>query len=470
MMRGLVWLVALGWLSTGLAQERPNIIWITCEDTSPTLGCYGDPHAKTPRLDAFAQEGVRFEKAFSHAPVCAPSRSGLITGQYPTTLGSHHMRSKLTKTPPLFVDELRKAGYFTAWPGKTDFNFDTPKGWVDTVEDWTKKPDLLPKDKPFFAYFNITVSHESQARATEAVKAKRLASLPENLRVDSAKLKLPPYYPDTPIVRENVATHYTTVTLMDAEVGKVLDLIQERGWHKNTVVVFFGDHGWGLPRGKRWPYDSGLRVPMIARWPDRITPVSTNAELTCFLDLAPTALSLAGAKVPEAMPGRVILGEKKQPAPHYLFAARDRMDEAPDRIRSVRGDRFRYVRNYHPEKPYFQWLNYLDEMPIMQEWRRLAFEGKLNDTQKLFMSRTKPKEELYNLETDPYEIKNLANDPQYCKTLAEMSVKLDEWIVKTKDLGEVPEAELIRRGIVRDVLSGEYTERVKKHPKTSPVP
>jgi N-sulfoglucosamine sulfohydrolase len=170
------------------------------------------------------------------------------------------------------------------------------------------------------------------------------------------------------------------------------------------------------------------------------------------------------------MQGRVFLGAKQQPAPKYVFAARDRMDEAPDRIRSVRGERFRYVRNYHPEKPYFQWLLYLDEMPIMQEWRRLAFAGELNETQKLFMSRTKPKEELYDLAQDPHEIRNLATDPAHAETLKTMSKALDDWIVQTKDLGEVTENELIRRGIVKDVLNVEYAERVKKHPKTSPVP
>lgn len=459
------------------AAEKPNFVFITCEDISPNLGCYGDPDAITPNLDKLAKEGTRFTRAFSHAPVCAPSRSGIITGQYPTTLGSHHMRSKLTKTPPLFTDYLRKAGYTVCWPtaggagvGKTDFNFDVPKGWVDETADWTKKPELLKP--PFFAVYNVTVTHESQVRATHFQYAKNTARLKPSERRDPAKVKLPPYFPDTVPVRDCVATYHDNITAMDYVAGDVLKLLDDRKLADNTVVVFYGDHGWGLPRGKRWPYDSGLRVPFIVRWPGQVKPGSVRDDLVCFLDIAPTVLSLAGAEVPAHMQGRVMLGEKVQPAPQFVFGARDRMDETYDRVRTVRGERYRYVRNFEPDLPYFQYSNYMDEMPVMREWRRLAFEGKLNPTQTLFMSRTKPKEELYDLETDPHEIKNLAgnSDAAAQKTRKEMSDALDRWIKDTKDLGEVPEKELIKRGVVRDVLAGEYDQRVKLHPKTPPVP
>jgi N-sulfoglucosamine sulfohydrolase len=459
------------------AETRPNVIFLTCEDSSPNLGCYGDPDAITPNLDRFAKEGARFTRAFTHAPVCAPSRSGLITGMYPTTLGSHHMRSKLTKTPPLFVDDLRKAGYTVCWPtaggggiGKTDFNFDVPQGWVDVTADWTKQPELLKP--PFFAVYNITVTHESQARATKAQYARNTARLKPAERHDPAKVKLPPYYPDTEPVRDCVATYHDNITAMDYAVGDVLKLLDDRKLSENTVVFFFGDHGWGLSRGKRWPYDSGLRVPLLVRWPGKIQPGSVREDLVCFLDLAPTVLSLAGAEIPSHMQGRVMLGEKTQPAPKYLFAARDRMDETYDRIRSVRGERYRYIRNFRPELPYFQYINYMDEMPIMRDWRRLAFAGRLNKTQMLFMSRTKPREELYDLANDPFEINNLAGSEsmEVQQVLREMSTALDQWIVETKDLGAVPEQELIQQGIVRDVLSTEYDPRVKLHPNTPPVP
>jgi uncharacterized sulfatase len=457
------------------AAEKPNIVFITCEDTSPNLGCYGDPDAITPNLDKFAAQGARFTRAFSHAPVCAPSRSGIITGMYPTTMGSHHMRSKLVKAPPLFTDYLKKAGYQIAWPtagggGKTDFNFDPPQGWSDLTADWTKNPAMLRP--PFFAVYNITVTHESQARATHFQYAKNTARLKPAERRDPAKVKLPPYYPDTVPVRDCVATMHDNITAMDYTVGDVLKVLDDNKFSENTIVVFYGDHGAGLSRAKRWPYDSGLRVPFLVRWPGKIKPGSVRNDLVCFLDLAPTVLSIAGAEIPAHMPGRVMLGEKTAPPPNYVFAARDRMDETYDRVRTVRSERYRYVRNFHPELPYMQYINYMDEMPIMREWRRLAFEGKLNKTQMLFMAREKPREELYDLEADPYEVNNLADAESVLlqKVKKEMSDALDQWIKDTKDLGEVPEKELIKRGIVRDLLSKEYDARVKLHPKTPPVP
>ncbi len=463
-------LAALGLAPRLTAADRPNVVLIGSEDISPNLGCYGDPDAITPHLDRLASQGARFTRCFTHAPVCAPSRSGLITGVYPTTLGTLHMRSKLTKTPPLFVDELRKAGYFVAWPGKTDFNFDLPKGWVDTTRDWTKNPDLLPKDRPWLAYINFTVTHESQARAPQAKYEKNVARLKPNERHDRARVKLPPYYPDTPAVRECVGKYHDNITAMDYAVGDVLKLLDDRKWADNTVVIFFGDHGMGLPRGKRWPLDSGTRVPFLVRWPGKIKPGTVRDDLTCFLDVAPTLLALAGAEVPQRMQGRVFLRDKTQPAPKYVFSARDRMDETFDRVRSVRGERYRYVRNFHPELPYMQWLNYLDEMPIQQDWRRLAFAGKLNPVQMQWWAKTKPKEELYDLEADPDEVKNLADSPEHQATLKEMRAALDQWIKDTKDLGEVSEQALIDRGLVRDLLNHEYAERLKLHPKTPPVP
>lgn len=475
----LLALLSLGLLpfASDAAETRPNILFLTCEDTSPNLGCYGDPDALTPNLDKLASQGARFTRAFSHAPVCAPSRSGLITGMYPTTLGSHHMRSKLTKAPPLFVDDLRKAGYTVCWPtaggggiGKTDFNFDPPKGWANVTADWTKQPELLKE--PFFAVYNITVTHESQVRAAKEQYEKNTARLRPEERRDPAKVKLPPYFPDTPAVRKCVATYHDNLTAMDYIAGDILKLLEDRNLADNTVVFFFGDHGWGLSRGKRWPYDSGLRVPLLVRWPGKIQPGTVREDLACFLDLAPTVLSLAGAEIPTRMQGRVILGEGTQPEPEYVFAARDRMDETYDRIRSVRSRRYRYVRNFHPEIPYFQYINYMDEMPIMRDWRRLAFEDKLDKTQMLFMTRTKPKDELYDLEKDPFEINNLAivESAEIQKVRQKMSAALDKWIIETKDLGEVPEMELIQRGLVRDVLSTEYDARIKLHPKSPPVP
>ena len=259
---------------------------------------------------------------------------------------------------------------------------------------------------------------------------------------------------------------------MDYIVGDVLKVLDDNKLADNTIVVFYGDHGAGLSRMKRWPYDSGLRVPLLVRWPGHIKPGTVRDDLVCFLDLAPTVLSLAGAEVPAYMVGRVMLGENTAPAPKYSSAPATAWTRPTTASAPSAATRYRYIRNFHPELPYMQYINYMDEMPIMRDWRRLAFEGKLNRTQMLFMAATKPKEELYDLEKDPYEIHNLVDSEsvEIQRIRKEMSDALDQWIVDTKDLGEVPEKELIKRGIVKDVLTTEYEARVKLHPKTPPVP
>ena len=449
--------------------NRPNIVLIGAEDISPNLGCYGDSYAITPNLDRLASQGAHFTRCFTHAPVCAPSRSGLITGMYPTTIGSHHMRSTLLKPPVTFTEELRNAGYFVAWPGKTDFNFAVPKGAFDSTANWMTKGQLK---EPFLAYINFTVTHESQIRVPKGQYEKNTARLKDSERHDPAKAPLPPYYPDAPEVRQNVATYYDNITALDYLVGDVLKWLDDKKLADNTVVLFFGDHGWGMSRGKRWLYDSGLRTPLIVRWPGNIKPGTIRDDLVAFVDIAPTILSIAGVKPPERMQGQPFLGytvkERK-----YVFAARDRMDETFDRIRAVRDKRFKYIHNYYPELPYAQTILYMDEMPTMKVWRQLAEEGKLTGPQKLFFAPTKPKEELYDTEADPHEIKNLADDPTYAEKLKELRGALEQWVQETEDLGKVPEDELVRRGLVADRISTEYAERIKQHPpgsKASPLP
>lgn len=439
----------------------PNIVWIIGEDLGPELGAYGDKLARTPNIDRLAREGARFTRAFTHAPVCAPSRSGMITGQYPTTMGSHHMRSTLLKPPPLFTDYLKQAGYQICWPtkagfGKTDFNFEPPAGWVDVTSDWTKD---VPK-RPFFGYFNITTSHESQVRAVPDKHAQNTVRLKPSDRQDPAKMVLPPYYPDDPAVRNDFRQYYELATAVDYKVGDVLEALEKAGVADNTIVFFFGDHGRGMPRSKRWVYDVGIHVPLIIRWPGKIKPGSVREDLVCFLDFAPTVISLAGGEVPKAMQGRIIVGDQTAPEPKYVFAARDRMDETFDRIRSVRGRRFHYIRNFYPELPYAQVVLYNEENPIMQAWRRWFAEGELNAVQRQFFAPTKPAEELYDTQADPHEINNLAALPKNKKTLEEMRAALDRWIKDTGDLGAVPEVELVKRGLVADRIK-EYEDRKK---------
>jgi uncharacterized sulfatase len=452
------------------ATRPPNLVLIVGEDMGTELGCYGDADAVTPNMDRLARQGARFTRCFTHAPVCAPSRSGLITGRYPTSIGTHHMRSTLLKPPPLFTDYLKKAGYTIAWPtktpfGKTDFNFALPPKAFDITTDWTKD---IPK-QPFFGFYNIFTSHESQIRASAAGFAKNTARLKASERRDPAKMKLPAYYPDAPEVRRDLANYYELVTAVDYQVGVVLDALDKAGIADNTIVLLTGDHGRGLPRGKRWVYNRGIHVPLIVRWPGHIKPGTVRDDLVCFLDFAATLLALAGAEVPKEMQGQVILGPKTAPQRKYIFAARDRMDEAPDRIRAVRDKHYQYIRNFHPELPYAQRIAYMELMPTMKVWRKLHAEGKLNAVQDAFFAATKPREELYNVDADPDEVKNLVGDAKYKHKLVELRTALDRWIKETKDLGAIPERELIERGLVVDRLS-EYQNRregtpVKEKPR-----
>ncbi len=453
------------------AASKPNIVWLVGEDMGPELGCYGDKNAITPNMDRLASEGARFTHCFTHAPVCAPSRSGLITGRYPTSIGTHHMRSRLLNPPAMFTEYLKKAGYTICWPtraafGKTDFNFEVPKKAFDVREDWTKqKPQ-----EPFFGFFNVTTSHESKIRAAKEDFDRLTAALKPADRHDPKKMAVPPYHPDAPEVRRDLANYYDLVTAVDYKMGEVLATLEKWGIASNTVVILTGDHGRGLPRSKRWIYDSGIHVPLIVRWPGQIKPGIVRDELVSFIDFAPTTMNLAGiepwkgATANQLYPpldGIAFLPLGKQQR-QYVFAGRDRMDETYDRIRCVRDQQFKYIRNFEPQLPYAQRISYGEEMPTMQAWRKWNAEGKLNETQKLFFAPSKPIEELYDCNQDPHEVKNLANDPKYSAKLKELRGALDKWVQDTHDMGAIPETELIKRGLVEDRLSEYKSRKVSK--------
>jgi len=424
--------------------QRPNILWVSCEDISPDLGCYGDSYAVTPNIDKLAAQGVRYTNAYSHAGVCAPARSGIITGMYPTTIGTHYMRCK--GVPPAqvkcFTEYLRAAGYYCTNNSKTDYQFDPPMtAWDESSRKahWRGRA----KGQPFFAVINLTVSHESRNWPKKG----------EKIFHDPAQAVVPPYYPDTPVVRQNLARYYDNVTKMDEQAGKILQQLDEDGLADNTIVWFWGDHGRGLPRGKRWIYDSGIHVPLViripAKWrklvmpgnPDSVKPESVDDELVAFIDFAPTMLSLAGVKIPSHIQGHAFLGSQKAKPREYIFAARDRMDEAYDLIRAVRDKRFKYIRNYMPHLTRGQDIEYMNRMPAMQEMRRLNAEGKLKGPKKQYFEPTKPVEELYDTHTDPHEVKNLAGDPKYKKVLERMRKVHAEWVQETSDIGLIPEPE-----------------------------
>jgi uncharacterized sulfatase len=434
--------------------QRPNILWVSCEDISPDLGCYGDKYAVTPNIDKLAAEGARYTNAYAHTGVCAPARSGIITGMYPTTIGTHHMRCQGVPQDEVkcFTEYLRAAGYYCTNNSKTDYQFAPPTtAWDESSREahWKNRA----QGQPFFAVFNFTTSHESQIRNRSKGMRKRLLSLKPHERHDPARAVLPPYYPDTTTVRRDWAQYYDIITLMDKEVGKALAELEKAGLADETIVWFWGDHGRGLPRGKRWIYDSGIHVPLIIsvpeKWrklavpanPDALKPKTVNEDLVAFIDFAPTMLSLAGVKIPSHIQGQAFLGKQKAKPREYIFAARDRMDEAYDLIRAVRDKRYKYIRNYMPHLTRGQDINYMNQMPTMKEMRALDAVSKLKGPQKQYFEPTKPLEELYDTLTDPHEVKNLAKDQKYKDVLERMRNVHTEWVVETSDIGLVPEPE-----------------------------
>ena len=439
--------------STLLASDRPNILWLSCEDISPHLGCYGDPQATTPVLDQLAWDGMRYENAFVTAGVCAPCRSAIISGMYQTTLGTHHMRCKarLPDHVKLFPQYLREAGYYCTNNSKTDYQLvSTPKETWDESSGkahWRKRKD---KNQPFFAVFNYTGCHESGIASTSKYESVTKGLPPSHLH-DPGKLTLPPYYPDTPVVREDWKRYYDVISAMDRWAGGLLKQLEEDGLADNTIVLFWSDHGVGLPRAKRWLYDSGMHVPLIIRIPEPLrqsgqgVPGTVTDELVSLIDLAPTMLNLAGIEILNHMQGRAFLGDKLTPQRQFVYGARDRMDERYDIIRAVRDKRYKYLRNYEPFKTYYQYMNTPEKGATMREIRRVDAEGDLPPAAQLFMAPTKPVEELYDLEKDPHELHNLADSPNHQEILTRMRKAHLEWVLETKDLGLMPEPEIVER-------------------------
>ncbi len=435
--------------TTAAAAAQPNILWITCEDMSPDLPVYGDHTAHTPNLERFAYSGMRYERAFATSPVCSPSRSTIITGVYATTLGTHQHRSKVELPAGIktFPALLREAGYYCTNNVKTDYNFPVPDGMWDEnskAAHWRNRPN---PEQPFFSVFNLTTTHESKMHLPDDKFEEVVKDVKPEHRVDPAKVPLPPYIPDTPVVRKDWARYYDTISQMDFEFGQILNQLVQDGLTTNTVVCFFSDHGRGMPRGKRWLYDSGLRVPLIIRWPGVTDPdKARNLEMVSLIDMAPTVLAIAGVPAPPYMSGRIIVGPQAEVDPGQIFATRDRMDEVHDMSRAVRGKRHLYIRNFYPERPYSTPIQYMDKNPTMKEWRRLNAEGKLTGPQALFFQPAKPAEELYDVMADPHQIHNLADDPAQAKKLKEMREMLDRWQKTTKDRGFEPEQNLEEPG------------------------
>ena len=424
------------------AADRPNILWISSEDNGPHLGVYGDAYADTPNLDAVGRKGTIYRNAWSTAPVCAPARTTIISGLYPPSTGSQHMRS-LTRLPDymkMYPQYLRDAGYYVSNNAKEDYNLEKPgQVWDESSRraHWRKRAE----GQPFFAIFNFTVTHESQIR-------KR----PHTPAHDPAKVRIPAYHPDTPESRRDWAQYHDKMTEMDGMAGEVLAQLKEDGLEDDTVIFYWGDHGPGMPRSKRWTYNSGLNVPMMLYIPEkfkRLRPKDYRAggesdRLVGFIDLAPTVLSLAGIEPPAFYQGHAFAGAYEAPEQPYGYAFRGRMDERYDMVRAVRDKRYIYIRNFKPHKIYGQYIAYMFQTPTTAVWSKLYNAGKLEAPMTHFWE-TKSAEELYDLKQDPDETVNLASLPKYRSVVARFREARRAWSLRIRDVGFLPEGEIHER-------------------------
>ena len=426
-------------------QELPNILWLTSEDNSPFLGCYGDSFATTPNLDKLASEGFLYTHAYANAPVCAPARNTIITGVYACSGGNQNMRSNYKKSDEvkLYPQFLREIGYYCTNNKKTDYN---TTGY-DLADIWDECSDTADykhhkQGQPFFAVFNTTISHEHVVHTWTPV---------DELRHDPQKVPIPPYHPRTPEMEHDWAQYYDQVEDMDTWVGEKLRELDEAGLADNTIVFYYSDHGGILARSKRYVYESGTHVPFIVRIPKKYRYLFPSAELgtkvdrlISFVDLAPTLLSIAGIHIPDYLQGNAFLGNQKTPDPEYAYMFRDRMDERFDLSRAVCDQKFRYIRNYMPHRIYGMHIDYLWKAPSIGSWERAYLAGKCNAVQSAFWE-PKPAEELYDTENDMWEVNNLAADSGYKDVLERMRQANRDWILKIKDTGFIPEADRSER-------------------------
>ncbi len=438
-------LLATLMLAPAAQAQRPNILWLIGEDFSPHLSCYGEKHVHTPNLDALAAAGVRYENAFATAPVCSASRSAFMTGMYQTTIGAHNHRShrsddfRLPDGVAVLTDHLRSAGYFTAnirkFPpalgirgsGKTDWNFKHDPKPFDS-DDWV----ALKSHQPFMAQVNFSETHRKFRGPRKA---------------DPAAVDIPPYYPDHPVIREDWARYLDDAMELDRKIGLVLKQLEADGLADSTVVIFIGDHGQAHVRGKQWCYDSGLRVPLIIHYPKALAAPkhykagSVDRRVVELIDLSATILAITGTPIPPRMQGQPFLTDLADAGDFtYAFGARDRCDETVFRIRTVRDARYRYIRNFYPERPFLQLNRYKEHSyPAIAVIRQLHAEGRLNEVQAALVADRRPAEELYDLHADPHETRNLVDSPDHAQVLERMRGELERWIETTNDQGRVAE-------------------------------
>ncbi len=444
-------------LYTASAAERPNILWITCEDISPYLGSYGCAEAYTPHLDKLAETGVRFTRAYANAPVCAVARATLLNGMYATSVGTHQMRCRreLPASIPAYPHFLRAAGYYCTNNGKKDYNsqFEYDKSlWNDSSNrsHWRNRE----QGQPFFAVFNIHTTHESQLHENRIRHYVKTGQIPARPRIDPKDIVLPPYHPDLPEIREDWARLHDLITRMDEQMGVLLRELEDAGEADNTIVFFYSDHGGMLSRSKRYIYNVGTQVPLIVRFPEKwqhlapAQPGGMSEQLVSFVDFAKTVLSLAAAEIPELMQGRVFLGENVEPEPKSVHFFRDRMSERPDFSRAVTDGRYYFIRHFMPHRPPGRDSRYgFIQQANWRVWEEHFDKGKCDATQAQFF-QPKPVIELFDTQADPWHVSNLAGDPAHRERIDALSRDLDQWMIDTRDTGLIPEAlvaELIGR-------------------------
>jgi arylsulfatase A-like enzyme len=441
-----------------MAATRPNILWITAEDMSANLGCYGDAQANTPNLDRLATESVRYTRAFATAPVCSPARSTLITGCYATSLGTQRLRSEFPLPDFIkgFPQYLRDRGYFTSNNVKTDYNIAREKEFIAVT--WTRNGPQAhwrqrQAEQPFFSVFNLMTTHQSRANVWpwEKFETEIGQHLSPGERQTPARLTLPPYYPDTPLVRRTMARYYDCITRMDQEVGDLLLQLKEDGLADDTIVFFYSDHGMGMPRGKRLLHDSGMHVPLIIHFPKKwrhlapVAPGETVDRLVSFVDFAPTVLSLVNLDIPSYMQGIPFLGAKAGPARKHVFGARDRVDEVFELSRSIRDERWLLIENYMPHLSWMPPERYSDNADMRRQMKKLAAGGTLNPAQMTYASPSKPVIEFYDTQQDPHQIHNLAHQTEQSARIQGLSRMLHQWQRRTSDLGCFTEPMMWRR-------------------------
>lgn len=431
-------------------EDKPNVLWIVSEDNSPFLGAYGDEFATTPNLDQLASRGILYHNAFAPAPVCAPTRSSIITGVYANSLGTHQMRSNypIPQNFRFYPALVKEAGYYCTNNSKKDYNTkDQESAWDESGNKAHYKN--RQEGQPFFHIFNFTISHESSVHK----------SIPnEELRHDPELVPIPPYHPKTPEMKHDWAQYYDKVEDLDTRVGEVLKELEEAGEAENTIILYYSDHGGVLGRSKRFMYESGLKVPLIVYLPEKYQhlaeeqPGTSTDRFVNLVDMGPTLLNILGIDIPSHMQGKPFLGENTA-VQDKAYGFRGRMDERFDLVRSVRDKKYRYIRNYMPHRIYGQYIEYLWRAPSMKSWEQAYLNGELNEMQSAFWS-PKPAEELYDITIDPHNVNNLANDPGYADVIKRMRADNIAWQKEIMDVGFIPEPMIER--LTKDRIMYDY--------------